>query len=424
LSYIPLLLADSSEAFLLQVLMQLVVIIGAARAGGWLFARFGQPQVVGEIATGLLLGPSCLGRLAPEMSAAVFATETAPVFSVLGQLGLIYLMFVVGLEFDFGHLRKVGRTAMSVASAGIILPFGLGAVLAWMIHSHVASGVSRPGFVLFLATALSITAIPILGRIMMEFGLTRTRLGVLTISAAAIDDAVGWILLAAVSSGVQGSFSAGPVLRMLALIVAFVAVVFGVIRPLVRRWMMTAFPSDAGEFRLAPFSVVLVLVLLSAIATNLIGVFSIFGPFVLGAALWDAEPLQRGVRHRIEEFVTAFFLPVFFTYTGLRTNIGLLTSIDLWLMADGGGGHWSRRRWESAGLRCGLTNGRIVVARECGSGCYDERTCPDGVNRDQRRPRSGSHPRHRVLHAGHHGRCDNHYHRATTGETRSAISGH
>ena len=317
----------------MHVLVQLVVIIGAARAGGWLFARFGQPQVVGEIATGLLLGPSCLGRLTPELSASLFPAATTPVFSVLGQLGLIFLMFVVGLEFEFGHLRKVGRTAISVASAGIVLPFGMGAVLAWLIHQRVASEVSLPGFVLFLATALSITAIPILGRIMMEFGLTRTRLGVLTISAAAIDDAVGWILLAAVSAGVQGDFSAGPVLQMLALTVAFVAVVFLVIRPLVLRWMLTAFPVESNEFRLVPFSVVLVLVLLSAIATNLIGVFSIFGPFVLGAALWDAEPLQRAVRHRVEEFVTAFFLPVFFTYTGLRTNIGLLTSVDLWLMA-------------------------------------------------------------------------------------------
>lgn len=329
-------LADSSETFLLKVLVQLVVIIAAARAGGWLLGRMGQPQVVGEIATGLLLGPSCLGRLAPELSSKLFAAETEAVFGVLGQIGLIFLMFVVGLEFEFGQLRRTGRTAIGVAVAGIALPFVLGAALAWSIHSRVANDVSQAGFILFLATALSITAIPILGRIMMEFGLTRTRLGVLTISAAAVDDAVGWILLAAVSAGIQGQFSVGPILRMLVLTIVFVAVVFLVVRPLVRRWMVKAFTGDLNEpapFRLVPFSTVLVLVLLSAITTNLIGVFSIFGPFVLGAALWDATELQRAARHRIEEFVTAFFLPVFFTYTGLRTNIGLLASTELWVMA-------------------------------------------------------------------------------------------
>ncbi|MBI1311888.1 sodium:proton antiporter [bacterium] len=326
-------LAGGGESLLLLVIAQLIVIISLARVGGWIFARCGQPQVVGEIITGLLLGPSCLGRLAPELLQQFFlAEQTGPVLQVLGNLGLVFLMFIVGLEFDFTHLKCLGRTAATVATAGMVLPFGLGALLASAVHGSIAMEVSRPGFVLFVATALSITAIPILGRIMMEFGLTRTPLGVLTISAAAVDDALGWILLAAVSAAVRGDFELLPVLRMLGLTLAFVAVVFLVIRPLFRYWADRVMTRHEGALPLGPFSVVIVLVLASAAATNLIGVFSIFGPFVLGAALSDQRVIQQAIRSRLEEFVTAFFLPVFFTYTGLRTDIGLLDSTDLWLI--------------------------------------------------------------------------------------------
>jgi Kef-type K+ transport system membrane component KefB len=321
-----------NEAILLQVTVQLMVIIGAARLGGWLFRKLGQPQVVGEIATGLLLGPSCFGRLSPDFSAQVFPESTSTIFMVLGQLGLIFLMFIVGLEFDFTHLRTIGRTAGSVAIAGIALPFALGAALAYGIHSDVAAEYSRPGFVLFMATALSITAIPILGRIMMEFGITRTPLGVLTISAAALDDAIGWVLLAAVSAAVHGSFSPLPVLRMLGLTALLIAIVYFIVRPVVSRWSQRVLQANHGALPLVPFSIVILLVLVSAFCTNWIGIFSIFGPFVLGASLCDQQTLQTAIRLRLEEFVTVFFLPVFFTYTGLRTNIDTLDSVYLWVV--------------------------------------------------------------------------------------------
>ncbi len=322
----------NSEALLLRVILQLIVIIAAARMGGWIFKKLGQPQVVGEIANGLLLGPSCFGRLSPTFSAQVFPNNTGEIFMVLGQLGLVFLMFIVGLEFDFSHLRTIGRTAAGVAVAGIALPFAMGACLAYGIHSRVAAEYSMPGFVLFMATALSITAIPILGRIMMEFGITRTSLGVLTISAAAVDDAIGWMLLAAVSAAVRGSFSLVPVLQMLGLTALFIAAVFFVIRPIVCRWSHRVLDANNGALPLVPFSIVLLLVMTSAVATNWIGIFSIFGPFVLGAALCDQQGLQTAIRVRLEEFVTAFFLPVFFTYTGLRTNVGTLDSALLWVV--------------------------------------------------------------------------------------------
>ena len=322
----------SNEAMLLQVIVQLIVIIAFARLGGWIFKKLGQPQVVGEIATGLLLGPSCFGRLSPGLSAQVFPDATSEIFMVIGQLGLIFFMFIVGLEFDFGHLRTIGCTAGAVALAGIALPFAMGVSLAYGIHAEVAAEYSRPGFVLFMATALSITAIPILGRIMMEFGITQTPLGVLTISAAAVDDAIGWILLAAVSAAVNGSFSLLPVLQMLGWTALLIAIVFFVVRPLVGRWSDRVLSENNGMLPLVPFSIVLLLVLASAVSTNWIGIFSIFGPFVLGVSLSDQLALQTAIRIRLEEFVTAFFLPVFFTYTGLRTNIGTLDSVFLWIV--------------------------------------------------------------------------------------------
>ncbi len=322
----------NSEAILLKVILQLIVIISAARIGGWIFRKLGQPLVVGEIATGLLLGPSCFGRLNPELSAQIFPESTGEIFMVLGQLGLVFLMFIVGLEFDFGHLRTIGRTAAGVALAGIALPFAMGALLAWCIHSNIAAEYSRPGFVLFMATALSITAIPILGRIMMEFGITRTTLGVLTISAAAVDDAIGWMLLAAVSAAVRGAFSPMPVLLMLGWTALFTLTIFLAVRPIVARWSHRVLTDNHCVLPLVPYSIILLLVLASAVATNWIGIFSIFGPFVLGASLCDQQQLQNAIRLRLEDFVTAFFLPVFFTYTGLRTDIGTLDSAYLWVV--------------------------------------------------------------------------------------------
>src|SRR5205823_1255914 len=202
-----------AEHLLLPVLVQLAVIVAAARAFGALARRVGQPAVVGEIVAGLVLGPSLFGWLFPDLFAAVFrpglpgvAPELADavvpkVFTVIAQLGLIFLLFLVGLEFEYGHVKAHGRAAVLISLAGIVVPFALGAALAPAIHPHLephptAGPLPLTGLVLLLGVALSITAIPVLGRIMMELGITRTRLGAITITAAAADDACGWILLA------------------------------------------------------------------------------------------------------------------------------------------------------------------------------------------------------------------------------------
>lgn len=311
-----------------DLLVQLAVILVAARVGAWLFARLGQPEVVGEIVAGLALGPSLLGRFDLPLLSEHSFTETGEILRALSELGLVLFMFMVGLEFDFGHLRNSGRAAASIAIAGIVVPFALGSAVAYWLHPQLASETPLVGFVLFFATALSITAIPILGRIMIDLGIQRTRLGVLTITAAAVDDVLGWILLAAVSALVRGGFEWQSMLAMIASVAAFVVFVFVVTRALGRKLVPNSISDRPNST--AALAVVITLVLLCAALTQALGVFSIFGPFVLGAALSTHQEFGLWVNRQLRPLVYALLLPVFFTHTGLRTDVGDLDSLWLW----------------------------------------------------------------------------------------------
>ncbi|MBL8240843.1 MAG: cation:proton antiporter [Bryobacterales bacterium] len=320
------------ENILLIVMLQLCVIIAAARLFGALFRKMGQPQVCGEIAAGLILGPSLFGRFFPELSREVFNPAVNPVFSVMSQIGLVLLMFLIGLEFEFGHLRENRRAALSVSFAGIFLPFGLGMWLGSYLHTALGLRSNWLFFSLFMATAMSITAIPILGRIMMELRMNRSLIGSLTITAAAIDDAMGWVLLALVTAISQAAFDPWKFGRMVGGVLLFGAVMYFVVRPVAIRWIGATLRRAAGALSLNALAVVLLLIFVSAICTNLIGIFSIFGAFLLGAILSDQPEFVAAVRNRLSDFVTVFFLPIFFTYTGLRTDIGTMTGMDLWLL--------------------------------------------------------------------------------------------
>ncbi len=326
------------ETFFLKILAQLAIIMLAARLGGWAASKLGQPIVVGEIAAGLLLGPSLLGRIWPDGLAIVFSADTSQTLHVFSELGLVLLMFLVGLEFDFSLLRQVGGTSLRVAIAGLALPLVLGFALAGWLQPSLAADVDRLSFMLIVAVAMSITAIPILGRIMIEVGLNKTPLGVLTITAAAIDDAGGWLLLAGISGVLHGNYSVWSTARMSLLIALFCLIVVFVVRPLLIKWVSrmpvdaATDPASAAPASITQFAVVLTLVLLSAMATNVIGIFSIFGPFVLGAALSDQRWFHHHFVGSLRPVVYAMFLPVFFTYTGLRTDIGTLATPQDWLM--------------------------------------------------------------------------------------------
>lgn len=321
----------ATETFLRTLIVQLVVILAIARLGAWVAGRVGQPAVVGEIAGGLLLGPSVLGRLAPELFARVFPAEGAATLKAMGEIGLVFLMFLIGLEFHFGHLRQMGRMAVAVSVAGIAAPFALGLGLGAFLHPRVAPELNATGFSLFLAVALSITAIPILGRIMMELGVHRTRLAVLTISAAAVDDVLGWILLATITAIVVSGFDPLLVGRMLIWTLVFVAAVWLGLRPLLVR-LLERLLGGGRDLGAPALAMLMVLILVSAALTSWIGIFAIFGPFVLGSSLWDQERLRGVLVWRLRDFVNAFFLPIFFTYSGLRTDVGLLDSGLLWFL--------------------------------------------------------------------------------------------
>jgi len=326
--------ADASvETMLLKVLIQLIVIIAASRLAGIAFRKLGQPQVCGEVAAGLLLGPSLMGKLAPDLFAGVFATSTEPILNILSQLGLILLMFLVGLEFDFTHLKVYGKTAAATSLVGIVAPFGLGLLLAQVIHPWVAADTNKVGFSLLLATALAITAIPVLSRIMMELNLQRTSIGSITITAAALDDVAGWTILTIATAVVRSNFSVIHAAATIAETAAFCLAMLFIVRPLMKTWIRRTMKRDGPTLSLATVTTLVVLVLGAAVVTNIIGIFSIFGAFLTGTLLHDEREFAHAVALRLRDFTTVFFLPIFFTYTGLRTDIGSMSGVFLWAVA-------------------------------------------------------------------------------------------
>jgi Kef-type K+ transport system membrane component KefB len=304
---------QTTEHVLFFTLVQLAIIIIAARMAGYLARRVGQPRAVGEIVAGLLLGPSLFGVLAPDMFRLIFrATDTTPI-SIMSQVGLIMLMFQVGLEFDFSQLKsRENRRAVGLISVmGIATPFALGLVFGYVSAPRLAAGISVSAYALFIATAFSITAVPILGRIMMEFDLTRTRIGVITISSAAVNDAVGWTLLAFISAAVTAHFSMTGMLAQTALLLLYILVCWYVVRH-VLRFIVGRFEFDYQALPQDLMAILLVIVFTSAMLTSKLGIFAIFGGFMMGVLLHDQRELVEAWKHKVADLVTVFFLPIFF----------------------------------------------------------------------------------------------------------------
>jgi K+:H+ antiporter len=288
----------------------------------WVVRHLGQTDVSGEILAGLVLGPSVLGAVFPEFMRWLFHASTGTIFVGLAQVGLVFLMFQIGLEFEFSrHLGRDRRSVVGISLLGIAVPFVMGYVTAPWFHARLSEPVSFFGFQLFFAVAMSITAIPVLGRIFMELGLSHTRTAALTIGAAAIDDVSGWVILGTISLLVKGEFSWGWIVPRIAGLVAYLAVVFLV----VRRPLKKAIASDLqrhGGLRLAVVPYIVMLLFVSAAITSNLGVFAIIGGFVIGVALHDDRRFVEEWKRRVSPIVGAFFLPIFFAYTGLRTDVG------------------------------------------------------------------------------------------------------
>ena len=321
----------TSEALLFFTLLQLTVIVLAGRVGGEVAVRVRQTAAVGEIVAGILLGPSLLGWMAPSVFHYVFhSTSSAPI-DVLSQLGLILLMFQIGLEFDFLHLRprQNRQTTVLVASASLVCPFALG--YEFGVHTAPSlSPLANPTLsALFVGTAFSITALPILGRILIDFGLTRTALGVVAISAAAINDVAGWLLLAFVTTLAAGPLQAAQVVLRVGLVVGFALSWTWIVRPLLRR-TVRYFQRHGEDLSPHLLGILIAAVFLSGMATYQLGIFAIFGGFMMGVILHDETALVQAWRAQVSPFVLVFFLPIFFTYTGLRTDIAGLNTVPLW----------------------------------------------------------------------------------------------
>lgn len=304
-----------------EVAADIAVIIVAARLMGALARRVGQPAVVGEIIAGILLGPSLLGAFPGHLSAHLIPLTTRPHLQVLADLGVVLFMFIVGLELDFNLIKGRARLAAAVSLSSIVLPFGFGALLAVLVLHHAYGGsVKGAAFALFIGASMSITAFPVLARILTERGMQRTELGALTLSCAAVDDLVAWSLLGVVI-GVVEAKSLIDLPRTLLAALAFVAVMVVAVRPALD-WVMRQ-ARQAPAFPVTLLTVVLAGLLVSAWVTDEIGIHLIFGAFVFGAAVPKRgnELLLAGIVERIESVAVVLLLPIFFMITGLSVNV-------------------------------------------------------------------------------------------------------
>lgn len=320
------------EQTLFFILLQLIIIILVARLAGHVARKIGQPRAVGEIVAGLVLGPSFFGHLFPEVSNFIFLSVPNLPMSILSQIGLVLLMFQIGMDFDFSHLStNNNRKAVGLISvACIALPFGLGVTIGQISAPYLAPVIPPLPYSLFLGTALSITAVPILGRIMMEYNLTHTRVGAIAISAAAINDVIGWILLAVISALSIAQFSLEATLLQLGMLAAYLLTCWFVVRPVLHALINRYRLSEGGNMPGTLLAVMLACIFASGMATFKLGIFAIFGGFILGVLVHKQRDFVTLWKKSVGNFVLVFFLPIFFTYTGLRTNIAGLDTGSLW----------------------------------------------------------------------------------------------
>jgi Kef-type K+ transport system membrane component KefB len=312
------------------LLLQIVVIILVARMFGAVFRRLGQPPVMGEMVAGIALGPSVLGLIFPQAVSFLFPASSMTTLGVLSQIGVVLFMFIVGLELDIQHLREKASTAVMVSHASIIVPFLLGAALALALYPTLApAGTSFAAFALFMGIAMSITAFPVLARILEDRGMSQSRLGSIALACAAIDDVSAWCLLAFVIAIVKASGLGGSVLTI-ALTLGFVAAMLFLIKPQLNSLIQKRL-EDPKQAR-GLLAAVLAFVLASAWFTESIGIHALFGGFMAGVVMPSVTGFRVFIKHRVEAFSSAALLPLFFVFTGLRTQISLLDNWWGWLM--------------------------------------------------------------------------------------------
>ena len=310
------------------LLLQIITIITVARIFGWLFKKIGQPSVIGEIIAGIFLGPSLVGMYFPEYSAFLFPAASLGNLGFLSQIGLILFMFVIGMELDLKVLKNKANDAVVISHASIIIPFALGIGLSYFIYKKFApANIEFLSFSLFMGIAMSITAFPVLARIVQERGIHKTRLGTIVITCAAADDITAWCILAAVIAIVKaGSFTSSLYIILLASV--YVAIMLFVVKPFLKK--IGDLYSTKDNLSKPVVAIFLITLIISSYLTEVIGIHALFGAFITGAIMPDISKFRNLFIEKVEDVAVILLLPLFFVFTGLRTQIGLLNDVYLW----------------------------------------------------------------------------------------------
>jgi len=312
-----------------MLLLQIISILICSRLFGYIFAKMGQPTVIGEILAGIVLGPSLLGHFAPDTFHFLFAPESLSNLYILSQVGLILFMFTIGMDLNISKLKdRVGETWV-ISHASILIPYFLGMVLAYSMFDEFAAGKTNfVSFALFMGISMSITAFPVLARIVQEKGLTKTHLGTLALASAAIDDVSAWCILAAIIA-IAKTGSLASSLYTIGLAVIYICTMIWVIRPFLRR--IGEIYRNAEVLNKSIVAFLFLVLITSSLATQIIGIHALFGAFMAGVIMPALPNFRKMIIDKIEDVSVTLLLPLFFVFTGLRTEIGLLNSPHIWL---------------------------------------------------------------------------------------------
>ena len=311
------------------LLLQIIVIIGFARFFGFLFRKIGQPAVIGEIVAGIVLGPSIIGAFFPEVNHFLFPATSLGSLNFISQIGLILFMFIIGMELDLKAIGKQAYGAVIISHASIIIPYTLGMGLAYFLYNQYApDGISFLSFALFMGIAMSITAFPVLARILQEKGLTRSRLGAMALTCAAADDLTAWCILAAVIALVK-SGSSLSVLYTIGFSIAYVLLMLKVLHPMLEK--LGHIYTSRKKMQTPIIALLFMILIVSAYITSIIGIHALFGAFIAGVVMPSSINFRKIVIEKIEDVSIILLLPLFFVITGLRTQIGLLNEGYLWV---------------------------------------------------------------------------------------------
>lgn len=310
------------------LLLQIITIIVVARIFGFIFKKIGQPTVIGEIIAGIFLGPSFVGMFFPEFSLFLFPKSSLPNLQFISQIGLILFMFIVGMELDLKTLKKKAHEAVIISHASIIFPFALGMTLAFVIYqTYAPTEINFLSFSLFIGISMSITAFPVLARIVQERQLTKTRIGTIVITCAAADDITAWCILAAVIAIVKAG-SVVSSIYIIAMAIAYVFLMLKVVQPFLKR--LGDIYSHQDTLSKPVVAIFFTTLLISSYLTEVIGIHALFGAFFAGAIMPQNLHFRSAFIEKVEDVSLVLLLPLFFVFTGLRTQIGLLTDISLW----------------------------------------------------------------------------------------------